>query len=93
MFIFISSVVQKYIDEALININDEKNKHSVLAKMIQAEDASKKDIFTMISDMFMAGIDTVRLYLAFNYYQNLIFLIKSHTINLLYCDYPISKNI
>lgn len=58
-FIFISSVVEKYIEEALTDIDDEKNKHSVLAKMVHVENASKKDVFTMISDMFMAGIDTV----------------------------------
>lgn len=45
--------------EALNEIKNNKNTDSVLAKMLKAEEVKQKDLFTMVLDMFLAGIDTV----------------------------------
>lgn len=66
---YISSVIEKYFDEAMEEIRNGKHEGSVLARMMAAENVSKKDLYTMILDMFLAGIDTTAYALAFAFYN------------------------
>nr|QIS60145.1 cytochrome P450 302A1 [Pardosa pseudoannulata] len=65
---YLSTVVEKYFEEATGEIRNGKHEDSVLARMMDT-DASKKDLFTMILDMFLAGIDTTAYALAFALYN------------------------
>ncbi|XP_055935438.1 cytochrome P450 302a1, mitochondrial-like [Argiope bruennichi] len=71
-----SEVVSKYLDEVIEDIEQGKNTDSLVAQMLKIEDASKKDVFTMILDMFMAGIDTTAFTLSFALYN----LAKNKTV-------------
>ncbi|GBM21968.1 Cytochrome P450 302a1, mitochondrial [Araneus ventricosus] len=64
-----SEVVSKYLDEVIEDIEQGKNTDSLVSQMLKLEDASKKDVFTMILDMFMAGIDTTAFTLSFALYN------------------------
>ncbi|GIY08931.1 probable cytochrome P450 49a1 [Caerostris darwini] len=60
-----SSVVEKYLDGALEDFNQKRNQKCLAVKMLQLEGATRRDVFTMILDMFMAGIDTTAFTLSF----------------------------
>ncbi|GFS58087.1 probable cytochrome P450 49a1 [Trichonephila inaurata madagascariensis] len=64
-----SSVVEKYLDQTVEEFKKGRCKESLLVKMLQLEEASRRDVFTMILDMFMAGIDTTAFTLSFGLYN------------------------
>ncbi|GFT88891.1 probable cytochrome P450 49a1 [Nephila pilipes] len=65
----LSSVVEKYLNQTIEDFRNGQNKDSLVVKMLQLEEASRRDVFTMILDMFMAGIDTTAFALSFGLYN------------------------
>ncbi|KFM75803.1 Cytochrome P450 302a1, mitochondrial, partial [Stegodyphus mimosarum] len=64
---YLASVVEKYVEETVLDLKCGKNTNSILAKLLEIAD--RKDVFTMVLDMFLAGIDTTAYTMAFCLYN------------------------
>ncbi|XP_054714528.1 cytochrome P450 302a1, mitochondrial-like [Uloborus diversus] len=63
----LSSTVSSYIKDSLEDPSS--NKDCLLFKLMNAKNADTKDVFTMILDMFLAGIDTTAYSIGFGLYN------------------------
>ncbi|XP_042913006.1 cytochrome P450 302a1, mitochondrial isoform X1 [Parasteatoda tepidariorum] len=64
----LSEIVGKYFDEALKSA-DNSSESCIVHRLMRVPGAEKRDVFTMILDMFLAGIDTTSFALSFGLYH------------------------